>query len=841
MAVFFVGIHSTLIKSIWKNMRTIIPIFEFKSNRMISRISFFIFFSFFNLIAFCQFTPKEFLGYELGEKFTRHHEVVNYFKAMEKTFPANLKVEKYGKTYENRDLILAYIGTSENLQKLEQIRTNHVNLGKNENVAIVWLSYNVHGNESSGTEAAMETVFRLLTDKKELLKNTIVIMDPCLNPDGRERFVNFYYQYGNRIPDKHSFSAEHNEPWPSGRPNHYLFDLNRDWAWMTQIETQKRLQKFNDWLPHVHVDFHEQAMDEPYYFPPAAEPYHQVITDWQREFQKDIGRKHASEFDKNKWLYFSKEVFDLLYPSYGDTYPMYSGSIGMTYEQGGSGRAGLSVLTKVGDTLKLKDRILHHVTTGLSTIELSSTKADILIKEYYNYRNNKKYKYKSYVFSGKEELLEPLISLLQKNKIILEFAPENTIVKAYNYQNGKNDSYVIKKGDILVSVDQEKGTLATVLLEPKTHLSDSLTYDVTAWNLPYAFGIDAFASESKINGKPFSKTNQLENRLESSCYAYLARWNSLKSTKFLADLQSLGIKVSFHDQTFKLNNQIFEPGTLIINRGENNDVDFDEKVTKIADQNQIRLSFSATGYVDEGLDFGSSHVKPILKKKVGLLMGNNASSLSVGEVWHFFEQQLESNVHLFWESELISALSEINTLIIPEGSYDLSSNESLKKWIEHGGNLIVLGSAVSSFANDESGFFGIKRKEIIDTTTRELSYGSVERNDISETIIGAVYKCELDKTHPLNFGFNRYETLRQSADIYELQEGVNVVRLGKNPSSLNGFVGSGVNKMQSEAVIAGIEEIGQGQVIYFIDNPLFRGFWERGKLLFSNAVYLVGN
>lgn len=805
------------------------------------KILFVVLFCFFSSIVISQFSPKEFLGYEIGQKFTRHHEVVNYFQALEKAFPSNLKVEKYGETYENRDLILAYIGTSENLQKLEQIRANHVNVDKNENVAIVWLSYNVHGNESSGTEAAMETAFRLLTDKKELLKNTVVIMDPCLNPDGRERYVNFYYQYGNRIPDTKKFSTEHNEPWPSGRPNHYLFDLNRDWAWMTQIETQQRLVKYNNWLPHVHVDFHEQAMDEPYYFPPAAEPYHQVITKWQRDFQKDIGKKHASEFDKNNWLYFSKEVFDLLYPSYGDTYPMYSGSIGMTYEQGGGGRAGLSVLTKVGDTLELKDRVLHHVTTGLSTVELSSEKADKLIKEYQNFRKENKFKYKSYVLSGSQELLEPLINQLQMNGIKMESAPENTAVKSYNYQTGKVESYSIKKGDVLISIDQEKGTLATVLLEPKTHLSDSLTYDITAWNLPFAYGVDAYASESKINGKPLTKSEPIKNEIQRNCYAYLVRWNSLKSVRILADLQLNGIKVSYHDQTFKLNNQIFEPGTLIINRGENQRSDFDEKVIKIANSHQVQLSSTATGYVDEGLDFGSSHVRTISQKKVGLLMGDNASSLSVGEVWHFFEQQLKSEVHLIWENDLESALEEINTLVIPEGSYQLSSNESLKKWIEGGGNLIVLGAAASSFASAEFDYFGIKSKENPDTTSKELNYSSVERNDISKAIIGAIFKCELDKTHPLNFGFNRYETLRQSADCYSMSQGLKLVRLDINPKALNGFVGSEVNEMQSEAIIAGVYEIGSGQVVYLIDNPLFRGFWERGKLLFSNAVYLVGN
>ena len=424
---------------------------------------------------------------------------------------------------------------------------------------------------------------------------------------------------------------------------------------------------------------------------------------------------------------------------------------------------------------------------------------------------------------------------------MLESAPENTAVKSYNYKTGKVESYSIKKGDVLISIDQEKGTLATVLLEPKTHLSDSLTYDITAWNLPFAYGVDAYASETKITGKPLTKSEPIKNEIQRNCYAYLVRWNSLKSVRILADLQLNGIKVSYHDQTFKLNNQIFEPGTLIINRGENQRSDFDEKVIKIANSHQVQLSSTATGYVDEGLDFGSSHVRPISQKKVGLLMGDNASSLSVGEVWHFFEQQLKFEVHLIWENELESALEEINTLVIPEGSYSLSSNESLKKWIEGGGNLIVLGAAASSFASAELDYFGIKSKENPDTTSKELNYSSVERNDISKAIIGAIFKCELDKTHPLNFGFNRYETLRQSADCYSMSLGLKLVRLENNPKALNGFVGSEVNEMQSEAIIAGVHEIGSGQVVYLIDNPLFRGFWERGKLLFSNAIYLVGN
>ena len=496
----------------------------------------------FSSVSAQEFTPKTFLGYEIGEQFTRQDKVVSYFKALQTAFPSTLKVEKYGETYEHRDLILAFFGTPENLQKLEEIRQNHQTHANSEKLAIVWLSYNVHGNESSGTEAAMQTAYRLLTDKYAYLENTIVIMDPCLNPDGRDRYVNFYHQYGNAPADKQKFSAEHKEPWPSGRPNHYLFDLNRDWAWMTQIESEQRVQRYNQWLPHVHVDFHEQGINEPYYFPPAAEPYHEVITNWQRNFQKEIGGNHANYFDKEGWLYFSKEIFDLLYPSYGDTYPTYNGSIGMTYEQGGSGRAGLAVITQVGDTLSLKDRVEHHVTTGLSTVEMSAKNAGRLIKEYQSFCSNKNYKYKTYVLRAPQAKLEPLMTLMKKNGIQVEMISTSTqeiSSKGFHFQNGQVEALKLAQGDILIQTNQEKGTLVNVLFEPKTKLSDSLTYDITAWTLPFAYGVEAWALESTgIKGTVFSGWSTTLNQTATNpCYAYTAPWESMKSTRFLTDLQ----------------------------------------------------------------------------------------------------------------------------------------------------------------------------------------------------------------------------------------------------------------------------------------------------------------
>ncbi|RYE22080.1 MAG: zinc carboxypeptidase, partial [Sphingobacteriales bacterium] len=299
-------------------------------------------------------SPEEFLGYKIGTRYTPHHKVVSYFQYISTAVPAMVKLQQYGETNEHRPLYVTFIASQENMSNLENIRLNNLrlaNLAKDKMMpaetspAIVWLSYNVHGNETSSSEAAMLTLFSLVdpnfAPSKEWLKNTVVVIDPCLNPDGRDRYINWFNSVVGLEYNPTTIAREHREPWPGGRSNHYNFDLNRDWAWQTQVESQQRIAVYNQWMPQVHVDFHEQGYNEPYYFAPAAEPVHQDITPWQKSFQVVVGKNNAKYFDAEGWQYFTKERFDLLYPSYGDTYPLYNGSIGMTYEQGGI-RAGLS-------------------------------------------------------------------------------------------------------------------------------------------------------------------------------------------------------------------------------------------------------------------------------------------------------------------------------------------------------------------------------------------------------------------------------------------------------------------------------------------------------------------
>lgn len=789
-------------------------------------------------------SPAEFFGYDLGSYFSRHHQVMEYFQQLESNSSGMMQIDKYGETNEHRELVLAYVSTPENIQNLEKIKAAHAK-GESEDVAIVWLSYNVHGNEASGTEASMLTAFELLTVHKEWLNNVVVIIDPCLNPDGRDRYVNWFNQKKNAIYDTDVNSAEHDEPWPQGRSNHYLFDLNRDWAWLTQVETRQRISVYNQWFPHVHVDFHEQYHNAPYYFAPAAEPMHDVITDWQKEFQTNLGRNHAKYFDENGWFYFTREIFDLLYPSYGDTYPTLNGAIGMTYEQGGHSTAGLGVITDEGTELSLMDRVAHHHTTGLSTVEFSAMNKQKLISEFNAFVNNEDYKYKTYVLSGDVDKMRSLIDLLNAQNIDYTLG-NGKKVKGLDYNTNETASIKTGEDHLLISSLQRKGGMVTALFEPQTTLNDSLTYDITAWSLPYVYGLNCVASENEVIGD----TKKLEfkaSQVNGDVYAYLIPWNSMSDAKALAELTNQGVKIRFAKEAFTFGDKSYSGGTLIIVTAENDEVEIDQIVSATCSKYKINFETTSTGMVDTGKDFGSSSVSLIEPPKVGLLSGNGLSSLGVGEVWHFFEQELHYPITVLnLEGLSEESLSEIDVLVLPEGWGELPDS-LIELWISNGGKLIAIGGAVSKVSSAEG--TALEEKEEPEATDEEkyenahITYSEQDRENLTNEIKGAIYKCKVDSTNPLGFGYgDSYFSLKRGASAFDLlPEGDNVVYLEESPEPISGFAGAKAKKLQDNSLVFGVEYVGNGSIVYMVDNPLIRGFWENGKLFFVNSVFFVNN
>ncbi|MEH6406015.1 MAG: M14 family metallopeptidase [Leeuwenhoekiella sp.] len=807
-------------------------------------------------------SPAEFLGYEIGTQFTRHADVVRYFDYVAQNSDW-VTYQEYGKTNERRPLTYAVVTTPENLTNLEIIRTNQL---KNAGIlsgdatpdkAIVWLSYNVHGNEASSTEASMATLYELITTKKDWLKNTVVIIDPCVNPDGRDRYVNWYNQVKATPYDKSQDAAEHHELWPGGRPNHYLFDLNRDWAWATQVETRQRLKLYNKWMPHVHVDFHEQGINQPYYFAPAAEPYHEIITDFQHDFQDKIGKNNAKYFDKEGWLFFTKERFDLLYPSYGDTYPMYMGAIGMTFEQAGHGRAGLGINTDEGFELTLVNRVAHHKTTGLSTVEVASKNIESLNAEFKKYFNNSALKYKSYVLKGNLDNLAALTELLDKHEIKYGYA-DNGKVSGFSYL--KNDSGSMNyEHALVVSTNQPKGKMVKVLFEPDAKLNTPITYDITAWSLPEAYGLEAVASTSLITANEQDKIIAVNNIADTNAAGYIAKWDSMNDAQFLADLLTHDIRVRFTEKPFSNAGVDYGRGSLVISKSDNKKLEnFDNTVVEIANKHKRQIATTVSSFASAGPDFGSPDIKLINKQRVALLKGEQVSSLSYGATWQFFEQQLGYPVTSI-DTDYFSRinLDDYDVLIMPSGYYNsfITDNitSKLKTWVKGGGKIIAIGNAVNALAGKDG--FGIKEnekksdKKDADSTASNIAeklipYASREEASTKDLITGSIFKTTVDATHPMAFGYgDTYYSLKLGDDSFSLlkDDNYNVAYINDNPENVSGFAGADAKAGLKNSLIFGEVRMGSGSIIYMVDDPLFRAFWQNGKLFFVNSIFFVNN
>ncbi|WP_154856767.1 M14 family metallopeptidase [Cyclobacterium xiamenense] len=817
-------------------------------------------------------SPAEFLGYALGERFTPHHKVIDYYRHVASESPT-VHLLDYGQTNELRPLLVAFVSSEENINRLETIRTDNLKrAGVLEgspklSVPVHWMSYNVHGNEAVSSEASMMTLFSLVdpntSQYSDWLHEVLVVLDPCVNPDGQERYVNWYQQKMNQVLQPDLQSIEHREPWPGGRPNHYLFDLNRDWAWQTQVESQQRLALYNDWLPQVHLDFHEQGINSPYYFAPAAEPLHVQLTDFQHEYQERFGRNTARYFDANDWFYFTKERFDLLYPSYGDTYPMYNGAIGMTIEQGGSGRAGIGGLTATGDTVTLSDRIIHHHTTGISAIETTYDLKDQVLQaftEYYSESStNPLGPYRSFVIKGSNPAAktQAFLALLDKNRIRYGLSGKSANLTGFSYQNGQTERLRLEENDIVINAYQPKSVLTQVLFEPEPVLNDSITYDITSWALPYAYGLDAYALEGRLDAEqPYVIPDFVPNQPDVETLAYVAPWQATVHVKFLASLLQEGIRVRYNEYPFEVGGNSYPTGSLIITRGGNEYIsNFHQKVTDLANSFRISLGQSKTGFVDSGKDFGSSYVRVIQKPSIALVGGEGVSSLNFGEIWHFLDSELEYPVVVLERDQLSRAdLSKYDVLVLPSGNYPEELYETLINWAAAGGRLVALDQALTLFADKEGSMLqtyadeGEKARRdsaaaALQEAEKTAPYLERERLAISGNAAGAIFEVELDATHPLGYGkMGKFYTLKNSSDRYALMDqGINAGYIASTDSHRTGFIGYKIKPGMARSLVFGVAPKGAGQLIYLADNPVFRSFWEDGKLILANALFLSGN
>nr|WP_315158186.1 M14 family zinc carboxypeptidase [uncultured Flavobacterium sp.] len=811
-------------------------------------------------------SPSDFIP-SYGKQITYYHQVENYFNYLTEESKL-IKKHKYGVTAEQRDLNLFYISTPENLANLEQIRNNNLAaIGMSnsktptvEDKVIVWISFNVHGNEFAGTESALSVVYELLNPTNEAaktwLKNTIVILDPCINPDGYSRYGNWLREISGKKTHPGLNDREHMEVWPGGRYNHYIFDLNRDWAWQTQAETQQRIAMYYQWMPQVHADVHEMSYDSPYFFPPSAEPLHEFIEQYQKDFHTTLGKNISAKFDKQNWTYNTRERFDLFYPSYGDTYPTYNGAVGMTLEQGGIG-AGREITMENGVNLTIKDRLTHHATAVLTIIESASGQKEALIKGFRDFNNNARKKvkgsYKTYVMKNNPKL-DQMAVLLKKNNIEFAYADATANESGFHYQSKKNKSFKIEPNDLIVKVDQPRAVLTQVLFEPNQKLNDSLSYDITAWALPLAYGVESYAVKNSLDIKTKPTIEVKEKKIPESVYAFHIPWNNRNSAQVVSLLHQAGIKVRSAMKKAVFGDITIEPGGLIVSKADNPKVaDFEKTVNEII-KIKSDFNFIITGFSTNSKDIGGENFILLKAPKILLLSGKGISSTDFGATWFYLDETISYPVSIVEAVNFNRVkLYNYNTLILADGYYTFTDEQKIQidSWIKNGGKVIAMNNAVSIFEDREGYALSLfastedkekyeKEEKELELKKRFLDYEGSERRAISGSIPGAIMENKIDKTYPMAFGLgDSYFSLKANEKCYSLlKKAINVAYIPKDYISY-GFVGNDMKKKLTETVSFAVDKKGDGSVIYMIDNPLFRGFWENGILLFSNALFLV--
>lgn len=807
-----------------------------------------------NLLA--QPSPTDFLGYPAGTSFTPHHRITDYFEAIGSQSDRVVVIE-YGRTWEGRPLTLAFVSTPANLALLDSIQEMQMKLlqggGPGADLAITWLSFGIHGDEGSSSEAAMELLYQLTrTDDpqmEEWLSQSLVIIDPCLNPDGRERYTNWYRSVLGSTPSVDPASREHNQPWPGGRYNHYYFDLNRDWSWATQIETKARLREYNKWLPHIHIDFHEQDYTAGYYFGPAVQPYHSQIHPWQDAFQNILASNHRKHFDARGWLYFSKERFDLLYPGYGDTYAMLSGAAGITYEAPGG--VGLGIRLPSGDTLRLSDRIERHTLAAMSTIETAVAHRKALRDGLARYFNE----YRSLVEDGAYLIrVSDAVSCMSLRSFfelhgIRSFNPmPQSRLRATPYGSSQTRLVDIDADDLIVPISQPKYRLLRALMEPLTELNETETYDVTAWNLPYAFGLDVYilpkepraseqavrpaASGAAISGEP---------------YAWLVNWSGMEDARLLASLHADDIRIRRSVEEFSYGSMNFGRGSLIISQNDNRNQVLSVYLEPIRYKYPGRLHpvYGGAGDSTGTFSIGSSTVRPLKRPSVALMSGPECYAQNLGEIWFYLEHNLGLQVNLIDQEELEQTdLRSYTHLIIPSGRYTFFQDDEifhrLDIWIRDGGILLLMQSAIDAFTGD--GRFGLQKVQIReDSLAKPGRRLYADRNSLHRRRInpGAVVLLEIDSSHPVGFGYSGYwHSLLSHNRLYaQLDDGWNVAITAVRPAIVNGHTGADYAEHLPDKVFVGVENRGSGSVVYYVSNPVYRAFWQSGAMLLANTLF----
>ncbi|MCK5440873.1 MAG: zinc carboxypeptidase [Maribacter sp.] len=799
-------------------------------------------------------TPKEVIGHEVGEWHVTHDKLVFYMRTLAKNSD-RITIENRGATFEGRPILLLTFTSPENHQNIEKIRQDHIALTEVEGSSlvthempiVVYQGFSIHGNEPSGANAGLAYAYYLAAAQgpqiEELLDNLVILMDPSFNPDGLQRFA--YWANTNKsinlVADNND--REYHEVWPGGRTNHYWFDMNRDWLPVQLPESRARIQSFHKWLPNILTDHHEMGTNSTFFFQPG-EPtrVHPLTPKMNQELTAEIGTYHAKALDKIGSLYYSEENYDDYYYGKGSTFPDVNGSIGILFEQGSSRG---HIQESENGLLTFPFTIRNQFTAALSTIEAAKNmRAKILDYQrsfYKGVRNEAaKSKIKSIVFGDIKDAAKSwhLAEILNRHKIKFHELADDAIIAGKKYK--KENSYV-------VPMNQKNHRLIKAMFEKRTTFTDSLFYDISAWTFPLAFNVD-YTEQSSMNHTGAEITDFLPlsgNVTAKSNYAYLFEWNEYYTPKALNKVVEKGLRAKVAKSPFSLEGKQYDYGTIMI-PVQNQDLNAEELYTflkELAQESKLQITAVSTG-LTKGIDLGSNGFDPIKRQKVAILVGKGIRSYDAGEIWHLFDTRFNMKLTKIDVDYLSGVdLSKYSDIIVPSSSSRNGNSLNnkyagkLKEWIENGGTLIGYRNVAEWLNKNEIIKLKFKKDTLV---AKNISFGEKDDFNGAQVTGGAIFEAKLDRSHPINFGYNNDKlALFRNTNVYiepDKNSYNNPIQYTNNPL-LSGYISEENLELIKESVPFQVKRVGKGRVIVFTDNTNFRAFWYGTNKLLMNAIF----
>jgi len=791
-------------------------------------------------------TPKSIIGHQVGEWHITHDKLVQYMKELAK-FSDRVTIQNRGLTYEDRPLILLTITSKNNHSNIEEIKEKHLALSNDTNVSnfndlplVVYQGFSIHGNEPSGSNASLLLAYYLAASKSnfidDLLENTIILLDPSFNPDGLQRFAYWANTNKNYNLNPDPNDREYNEIWPGGRTNHYWFDMNRDWLPVQLPESRARIKTYNEWLPNILTDHHEMGTNATFFFQPGIPSRtHPLTPILNQELTKKIADFHVEELNEIGSLYYSEESFDDFYYGKGSTFPDINGGIGILFEQASSRG---HIQESANGTLTFPFTIKNQFTAAISTLKAGvNLRKDLLEYQYNFYKNSReevsKSRNKGIIFGDSKDRSKTihLAEILKRHEI--------------DYYELKNDithkgKYYKKDYAFIIPKNQKKSKLINAMFESRTEFRDSLFYDVSAWTLPLAFNLDYDMNIDMDNAgdKNLEFSANIGGVTKKTNYAYLMEWHEYYTPKVLNEILNNDMIAKVALKRFNIDNKTFDYGTILIpvfNKEIDSTYNF---LNKLAKDNSITIHGVDTGLAD-GIDLGSNHFRRISKKKIALLVGDGFSAYDCGEIWHLFDIRYDIKLTKLDVRNLSSAdISDYSTIIMPSSrGLNSKNSDKMKKWIENGGTLIAYKNSLKWAEKNNLVEYNFKETK---RTAENISFEEKRNYFGSQAIGGAIFKANIDRTHPINFGFknNSISLFRNSTLFIEADKDSynNPIRYSEKPL-LSGYISeNNLNNLKSTVPLK-INKLNKGKIISITDNTNFRAFWYGTNKLLVNAIY----